>query len=202
MVVLTLFERGGSLYTPDALLYRVGDVLNALILCYAGFRGLQTWRFFRDRSADALYWLLAGAGMVYLAIDELLSLHEFVGRELWEHGWNAPQPFTQNDDAILFMLALGGVSVTALFFRALLEHRSPALLLLAGMTATGLVILMELWTIATVVEESTELTAAVILALAFTARVRVPTALALEPEPLPASGLGSPADVPLPADGT
>jgi hypothetical protein len=173
MSLLSIFGRGGPLYTPDALLYRLGDDLNAAILVYAGVCGLRSWRRFRGGSADAEYWLLAGLGMLYLAVDELFSLHESLGEQLWEHGWTAPNPpFTHNDDAILCLVALGGVCVTATYFQALLEHRRAALLLLAGMVVTGGVIVMDWLQIATIVEESTELLAALILAAAFATRLR------------------------------
>lgn len=171
MAVLSIFGRGGPLYTPDHFVYHAGDVLSALLLCYAGVCGLLTWRAYRGRSADAPYWLLAGAGMVYLAIDELIGVHEWVGAWLWERGWRAPEPFTHNDDALLFLLALGGLFVTALYFRALLEYPRAARLLLAGLVATGLVVVFDWMAVATIVEEGTELIAAFILGYAFATRL-------------------------------
>jgi hypothetical protein len=171
MAVLTIFGRGGPLYTPDHIVYDLGDVLSALILCYAGVCGLLTWRAFRGHSADAPYWLLAGLGMLYLAVDEVFGLHELVGTELWHRGWIAPEPFTHNDDALLFLIALGGLVVTALYFRALLEHRQAARLLLAGLVATGLVVVFDWMHVATIVEEGTELVAAFILGSAFATRL-------------------------------
>lgn len=184
-----IFGRGGDLYTPDALLYRLGDDLNALVLCYAGICGVRSWRRARAVSGDALYWLLAGLGMWYLALDELLSLHELAGEVLWEHGWSAPDPpFSRNDDAILFAVALCGLGLTAIFFRALLERPRAAWWLLAGLALTATAILADWFALATVVEEAFELVAAAMLAVAFVTRLRAT-----------ASADGTPAGGPRPA---
>lgn len=165
-----LFEPGGLLYSPIPLEYRVTDVLTALILCYAGICGLRAWRAYRGDS-DARYWLLSGAGMLYLAIDELQSVHERVGKVLWAHGWQAPAPFEHNDDALLFMIAFCGAAVTAAYFRALLGHPRAARLLLAGMLLTALAIVLDALAVQLVVEEAVEFMAAFVLAYAFATRL-------------------------------
>jgi hypothetical protein len=171
MGTLPIVGRGGPLYTPDHIVYDIGDVLSALLLCYAGVCGILAWRAFRGQSADARYWLLAGGGMLYLALDEVLGVHEWIGTELWHRGWIAPAPFTHNDDALLFLLALGGLCVTALYFRSLLEHPRAARLLLAGLLTTGLVVVFDWMHVATIVEEGAELVAAFILGTAFARRL-------------------------------
>ncbi len=166
----SLFESGGLLYSPIPLPYRIADVLTALLLCYAGISGLRAWRAHRGAS-DARYWLLAGSGMLYLAADELQSIHERIGKWLWSHGWQAPSPFTHNDDALLFLLAFGGLCITALYFRALLEHRRAARLLLAGMVVTGVAVGLDALAVEIVLEEVMEFAAAFVLAYAFATRL-------------------------------
>jgi len=171
MAALTsLFEPGGLLYSPIPLPYRVTDCITAFVLAYAGICGLLAYRKFR-RAPDARYWLLAGAGMLYLGLDELQSIHERAGKWLWHHGWQAPAPFSHNDDALLFLLALGGIAVTAVHFRALLAHPRAARLLLGGMCLTGLVLVIDALALHLVIEEGTELAAAFVLAAAFATRL-------------------------------
>ena len=186
MTALTsLFEPGGLLYSPIPLPYRIIDCITALALCCAGVCGLLAYRKSRG-SADARYWLLAGAGMLYLAIDELQSLHERAGKWLWHHGWQAPAPFSHNDDALLFMIALCGVGVTAVYLRALLTHQRASRLLLAGMLATGLVIVLDALAVAIVIEEAAELGGASLLAAAFATRLHLAARMEVEVEPSPA----------------
>lgn len=166
----SLFEPGGLLHSPIPLPYRIADVLTALLLCYAGISGLRAWRVHRGAS-DARYWLLAGAGMLYLAADELQSIHERVGKALWSHGWTAPRPFEHNDDALLFMIAFCGAAVTAAYFRALLERPRVARLLLVSMVTTALAVVLDALAVRIVVEEAVEFMAAFALAYAFATRL-------------------------------
>jgi hypothetical protein len=132
--------------------------------------GLRAYRRYRSDS-DAAYWLLAGAGMLWLALDELQSVHERIGKWLWHLGWQAPAPFTHNDDALMFVVALTGFLVTAAYFRRLLQRPRAARLLLAGMAMTAFGIGLDMLALQITVEELAEMAAACILASAFAVRL-------------------------------
>lgn len=164
-----LFEPGGLLHSPIPLHLRVTDVVTSLALASAGLYGLLAFR--RHRGDEEIrYWLLAGLGMLYLALDEAQSVHERTGKWLWRQGWEAPPPFSHNDDALLFMIALAGIGVTAVYFRALLARPPAARLLFAGMATTGSVLVLDTFAALIYVEEALELGAAFLLAAAFQAR--------------------------------
>lgn len=176
-----LFDPGGLLHSPIPLHFRVTDVITSLALCYAGVCGLLAFRRHRG-DPDARYWLLSGLGMLYLALDEAQSVHERAGKWLWRQGWEAPAPFSHNDDALLFMIALAGIAVTAVYFRALLARPTVARLLFAGMATTGSVLVLDTFAAFIYLEEALELGAALLLAAAYRARLVSSEAVAaLEP---------------------
>jgi hypothetical protein len=93
----------------ELALWLTVDWAGALMLLAAGVFGIRAWR----RGPASAYWLLAGLGLIYLAFDERLSLHEQLGHLLWEAGVPDPPLVNHLDDAILMSFFLLGAAVTA-----------------------------------------------------------------------------------------
>jgi len=162
----------------------------------------------RGRSAAPLRPLtamVAGVGLVALAADEGLELHDRIGRWLWhEHRVAAPGPVNHVDDLFVMAYLACGAAAMAVSARSLLRHRRfVALCALAGaLVAAGTAFdafgTPGSWTEAP--EEAGEAAGAIVLAIAFwphagtrvlARRPAVPlTAL---PDGLRATGPGTPA---------
>ncbi|MCC7365492.1 MAG: hypothetical protein IT303_14095 [Dehalococcoidia bacterium] len=116
------------------------DVLGAGMLFCGGLLAAAAW-YGRGRHGSA-YWLIAGIGLVYLAIDERLSLHERIGRRISDAGVANPPGVNHMDDVVLLALAAAGALVTLVFWREVVRHRTalPALVVGAGFTAAALAV--------------------------------------------------------------
>jgi hypothetical protein len=118
-----------------------------------------------------------GCGLVMLAADEGLELHDRIGRWLWrEHGISAPGPINHVDD--LFVLAyIAAGAVTVGIFLSALRHRPLLLgmLVLAGaLFLTGSLVdaLARRTAFTMFIEESTEALGALLLAFNFAREYR------------------------------
>ncbi len=100
-----------------------GGVAVALVI--AGVAGLRTWHIMGSEAPGATYWLLAGLGLIYLAIDEAAALHETLGRELWEAGAPTPPGFNHLDDFFVLMYGVAGVAVSLWYWREDREASDP-----------------------------------------------------------------------------
>lgn len=117
------------------------DVAGAVLLFAAGLLGVATWRGWRCAPGSP-YWLIAGAGLIYLAIDERLSLHERIGRRLDAEGVPTPPGINHLDDLVLASFALAGLAVTLVSWREVARYRDvlSAMVLAGAFTATALAI--------------------------------------------------------------
>lgn len=117
----------------DAILWLAVDVVGALALFCAGILGLAAWRAHGSRRNGTAYWALAGFGLIYLAVDERLSLHERAGHWLNDTGFTAPSGVNHTDDLILAALGLAGLLLTLLCWREVTAQRVVALPLFAAL---------------------------------------------------------------------
>ncbi|MGI8927345.1 MAG: hypothetical protein ACR2HN_11985 [Tepidiformaceae bacterium] len=160
----------------ETLYWLVIDVAGSLALLGCGVLGVWTWRRAGARFDGSLYWVLAGAGLIYLAVDERLSLHERLGRRLDRAGFDAPGT-NHADDAVLLAFALAGLCVSLAFVRELMRHRAVLAPLLVGGMVTALALAIDAlapvegW--APVIEEHLELAGCALFLLAFVRRYRV-----------------------------
>ena len=155
-----------------------GNILTSVALAAAGLAALAM-AFVRVRRSEAMPPLLAfvtGVGLIALAIDEGLELHDRVGRWLHdEFGWTSG-PVNHLDDLIVFgYLAIAGLilaaslPVLARSPRFLIGIMAAAMLLGVGAAfdafgTTGT------WT--DPAEEALEVSGAVLLAVAFALEAR------------------------------
>jgi hypothetical protein len=149
----------------------------------------------RGRREDATrFSLVAGLGTVYLGIDELLDLHERLGRVLYEDlRWPEPPIVNHYDDLLVILVALAGLAVIARFHAEIRRERSFGVLFLAGLALFAAAIAWDSradpsrtgswWT-----EESLELTGALTMVVAFRARLRAGSG-AQAADPGPGEGL-------------
>ncbi len=158
-----------------------GGVAVALVI--AGIAGLRTWRIMGSEAPGATYWLLAGLGLIYLAIDEAAALHETLGRELWEAGAPTPPGFNHLDDFFVLLYGVAGVAVSLWYWRELWRSRrilapfATALAMLATSVAIDGFAPVEGPQV--YVEESAEVAGAAFFALAFWRRYRMARAAAV-----------------------
>lgn len=164
----------------------VVDVTGAFALFGAGVLGVAAWRGHGRRLDGTVYWLLAGLGLMYLAVDERLSLHEHAGRKLEAAGMVRPPGVNHMDDALLALCGLVATVITVLFAGELLRHRAVLLPMTAGMALLAASIGIDAfapvdgW--APRIEELTELAGIALVTLAFWRRWKVAAgALALVP---------------------
>lgn len=66
------------------------DLMGATFLIFAGARGIQASRIIGIDMREGLYWRLVGLVLIYLALDEVLGIHESLGRVFWRFG--VPDP--------------------------------------------------------------------------------------------------------------
>jgi multisubunit Na+/H+ antiporter MnhB subunit len=153
-----------------------GNLLTSVGLAVAGILAFAMAMRRRDgarRLFAPAVSVAIGCGLVTLAADEGLEVHDRIGRWLWhEHGIAAPGPINHVDD--LFVLAyIAAGAVTVGIFLSALRHRPLLLgmLVLAGaLFATGSLVdaLARRTAFTMFVEEATETAGAVLLAAAFT----------------------------------
>lgn len=147
------------------------DIFGAALLAIAGVMGVRTWRLMGSEAPGATYWLLAGLGLVYLAVDETANVHETLGRTLWEAGAPTPPGFNHLDDLFVLLYGLAGVTVSLFYVRELWRSRRilPPFVAALVMLATSIVIdsTAPVEGPHVYVEELAELTGAGLFALAF-----------------------------------
>lgn len=162
----------------------VMDVVGALFLWSAGVLGVRTWRL-RGDVPGASYWLFAGMGMVYLGFDELLNVHETLGRNLWEAGVPNPPGFNHLDDFLVLLYACAGLAVTIGYLPELRRSGRAVIMpfgLALGLLGVSIVIdaTAPVEGIAPYFEETSELLGTMLFALAFYRRyqqARIPAEL-------------------------
>lgn len=107
------------------------NLYTAITLWAAGCAGIVAFARIGPRQRGALYWLLAGVGMLFLGADERLDFHERVGQRLEDWGLTIPG-FHDLDGLVLIWFGLIGLAVSIAFRRELTANRDVLALLLAG----------------------------------------------------------------------
>ena len=178
------------------------DWAGAPFLVLAGFFGIWAWLRLRRRRAGATYWLAVGLGLIYLAFDDIIGVHERIGRGVWTQGDHIPLGFKHFDDVIVLGYGLGGLLLTARFLGELLRHRAVAMPFGMALVASAVGVAFDatnpLDDYTQFVEEPAELLAALSFAFALSRCYRLAIgesadrpaiaepAVALEAAPLPA----------------
>ena len=99
------------------------DLIGATFLVFAGARGIQASRIIGLGGRGGLYWRLVGLGLIYLAFDEVLGIHEALGRVFWGFGLPTPSWVNHLDDVVVPLYAAAGVAVSLTFWREVLRFR-------------------------------------------------------------------------------
>ncbi|MFQ6019407.1 MAG: hypothetical protein ACE5KW_01480 [Dehalococcoidia bacterium] len=116
------------------------QTLKAAELLLAGVAGYYIYtRFWRlpqaGQRVDApgsFFWIISGAGLVWLGLDDYFQIHERVG-DLLEEGLGTTVPLLNNfDDLILLGYGIIGLAVFAIFLGELMRSRAVFPLLATG----------------------------------------------------------------------
>ena len=122
--------------------FRVAEAAAAGALGIFAFR--RFWR--RDGAAcdptagGTFFWVAAGLGLAWIAIDDLLQIHEFVGTTLLA---DRVSFISRADDAIVLGYGIVGLGLVALFKREITSSRPVATLLATGAALAGLAIAVD-----------------------------------------------------------
>ena len=130
MNLATTFAEFGPIQTLKAGHLLVSGVAGYLI--YTRF-----WRLAQaGQRADApgcFFWILSGAGLVWLSIDDYVQIHERLG-DVLEGDLGITIPLLNNpDDIIVLGYALAALVVVAFFFGQIRGSRAVFLLLTTGL---------------------------------------------------------------------
>ncbi|KKL21779.1 hypothetical protein LCGC14_2442020, partial [marine sediment metagenome] len=116
------------------------QTLKAAQLLLAGVAGYYIYtRFWRLPQAGqridapgSFFWIISGAGLIWLGIDDYFGLHER-GGDVLENGLGVTVPLLNNpDDVIVLGYGIIGLTVGAIFFGELLRSRATFPLLATG----------------------------------------------------------------------
>lgn len=91
------------------------DWFGAGLMAACGICGVVAYGGGRGRVRP--FWLLAGLGFGFLAVDELWSIHERIGRELDEAGVPRLPGINHHDDLVLLAYGLAGLALCAWHWR-------------------------------------------------------------------------------------
>lgn len=161
---------------------RVGTYYSGLLLVTCAALAFAVARVPPRRVAR--FWLVAGAGFLFLALDEMTLIHE--GIDKWIHarlGWRDDDPLTDHiDDAIVILY--GAVALVWGFrYRAtLLRLRWATLLLSIGFISFLVMAALDVSDLSKTVEESVKVFTEALIVTGLVAALRDP-ALADPPEP-------------------
>lgn len=163
------------------------DVMSSLFLVMAGsFAWACCLLCGHLGEGRRLFWFLLAAGFLFVALDEMLQIHETLDewlRDTWL-GW--PPLFRNWNDVIVIAYGVGGLALLGVYWRELARlPRAFGLLGLGGcfyVLHTGIDSLVSQSAAKTLVEESAKLTATAFFALAMLAAFTAMLA-ALRPEP-------------------
>jgi hypothetical protein len=127
----------GRIWTVPYQDFNDRDFFTSLFMSCAGFMALTMYMFRKeglprahDRAFPARLWALIAFGCIWAGVDELASLHEFLGPNL---------PLVKSttitkypDDLIVLSYALGGLIVLGTHFRYLTANRIAFLVAMVG----------------------------------------------------------------------
>lgn len=107
--------------------------LSAILLSMAGAIGLVN--FYLRKSAGfvpATYWLAMGIGLLLLALDEQMMIHEWIGLVFNSKGMEAPSLVKNWNDVIVIGYGVVGLAFCIIFYREILRYRAYLVLLVIG----------------------------------------------------------------------
>src|SRR5690606_24479166 len=113
------------------------------LLLASGAFGLRAWWLYRQKGISSTYWFLASIGMLFLAADERLSLHEKAGRFLADRGLSTPGSVNHLDDVIVIAYAVAGLVLTVVLIREVISQHWSVLapyVLALGLTAASIAV--------------------------------------------------------------
>jgi hypothetical protein len=157
--------------------------IDVVQLFVAGICGIAAYRLFwqlrqgsdSEEAAGIFLWAIGGIGLLVFAIDDYLTIHESMGRQL-ERGLTV-LPFAVNmpDDLLVLGYAVVGVAVLYVFRMEVFADRPSATLLQFAAAAAIVMVLADIFAHATVLralEYPSQTLANGLLALAFIVRYR------------------------------
>jgi len=130
----------------------VMNTSDALQLAVAGVFGVAAWRaFWRNDSeraplqeaAGIMFWLIAGAGLVYAAADDYFTIHEHAGTWMAERMSFIPMYTNTADDLMTLAFGATGLMIVVIFKDELLANRPSSTLLLAGVAMAALMVAVD-----------------------------------------------------------
>ncbi len=107
--------------------------LSAILLSMAGAIGLAN--FYLRKSAGfipATYWLFMGLGLLVLALDEQMMIHEWIGLVFNSRDMEVPLPVRNWNDVIVIGYGVIGLTFCIFFYREILRYRAYLVLLVIG----------------------------------------------------------------------
>ena len=180
------------------------QTLKAGQLLVSGVAGYLIYtRFWRlplaEQRVDApgsFFWILSGAALVWLSIDDYFQVHERVGGALAE-GFGVTIPLLNNpDDLIVLGYAVTAMVLVAIFLGELLRSRATFALLATGVVLLIVSLVVDFFategTPLAVVEDPTNVLGAAFVVSAYLVKLReVTSELPAAPQPIVAGGLPS-----------
>ncbi len=141
-VVALIIAGTASLLTDRSAFEEFGPMqtLKAAQLLLAGVAGYYIYtRFWRLPQAGqridapgSFFWIISGAGLIWLGIDDYFGIHERVG-DVIENDLGVTGPLLNNpDDVILLGYGIIGLTVIAIFLGELMRSRASFPLLVTG----------------------------------------------------------------------
>lgn len=82
-------------------------------------------------------------GLIYLAFDEVLGIHEALGRVFWGFGVPTPSWVNHADDVVVPLYAAAGVAVSLTFWREVLRFRRVVAPFGTGLAFTAVSVLID-----------------------------------------------------------
>ena len=129
---------------PPTPAFILVDILVAAVLLYAALESHRGWKLLRRSGRPgANYWRLAALGLVYLALDEFIGLHEGIGRTISWAGAPAPWHTSHWDDVVLagYVVLAGAISLW--YLQELRRTPRVFALLALGFAITALAVLLD-----------------------------------------------------------
>lgn len=128
--------------------------LSSVYLAMAGAAALAGFYLLSDRPGiGKFFWLIAGLGLAFLSLDELVQIHERIDMIVSSTSIGAPETFRNWNDLVVILYGVGGLAIGLAFLPELL--RIPRVL---EMYATGFAFYLVHTVIDTVTTNPTPLT--------------------------------------------
>jgi hypothetical protein len=126
---------------PNFTEYGPATTLKVTETALTGVLGILIFRALgREHGVGRYFWLLAGLGLCWLALDDYFQVHEHVSWALEDH--QAPL-VTHWDDLVVLAYALVGAVALIMFRHEIAASRPVTLLLGLGVIATGVMVVFD-----------------------------------------------------------